>query len=182
MITEKIIKRCANNDRVAQKELYDLLSPKMFAVCIKYMKSRESAEDMFQESFVHLFKRINQFRFEGSFEGWARKIFTHRCIEQLKKDNKKNSYEFNFREFDEIPIESQNPSMLDILKESDILKQVDKLSKGYKRVFDLHVIQGFPHSEIGKILGISESTSKTQFKRGREVLQKLVNKSNAIYQ
>ena len=179
MIAKELIKKCGRNDRVAQKELYDLLAPTMFAVCMKCLKNKESAEDVFQDSFVHLFNKINQFRFEGSFEGWTRKIFVRRCIEQLKKNKIKYSNEIDFEEFDEIPVESQSPNMLDKLQENDILKLIDSLSNGYKTVFRMHALDGFPHKEIGKMLKISEGTSKSQFARARYSLQKLVEKNNA---
>lgn len=179
-VSNELIEKCVKQDRASQKALYDILAPGMFTVCVRFMKDRDVAEDVFQESFVMLFKRIHQFRFEGSFEGWARQIFARRCIEQLRKNKSKHSFEYNYKEFDEIPIESSSPNMLDILKENDILRLIDGLSYGYRTVFRLSILEGFTHKEIGEKLKISEGTSKSQLARARYVLQKLINKNNEV--
>ena len=181
MITDELIKKCAENNRIAQKELYDILSPKMFSICFKYMKNKEQAEDVFQDCFVKLFTKINQFKFKGSFEGWARKIFVNRCIEKLRED-KKHSYESRIEGFEELPVESKHPNILDILGEGDILKFIDSLSKGYKTIFRLYAIEGFNHKEIASKLNISDGTSKSQLARARYLLKKMITESNGVYQ
>ena len=179
-INDELIKSCAKGDRASQKILYDILSPKMYAVCLKYMEQHEAAEDVFQEAFVLVFKKIHQFRFEGSFEGWARRVFATKCLEQINKNKRVFHYAIDFSEFNIVPIESENPSMLDILKENDILKLIDKLSIGYQTVFKLYVIEGYSHKEIGEKLGISDGTSKSQLARARYILQGLFEKNNSI--
>jgi len=88
---EILIKKCVENDRAAQQKLYQLFAPVLYGLCLKYMKNEDDAKDVFQEAFVIAYQKIYQFKFEGSFEGWLKRIFIYKCIETLKK-NRKNLF------------------------------------------------------------------------------------------
>lgn len=173
---QQIIEGCIKNDRTAQQRLYNMLSAKMFAVCLRYANEYNSAQDLLQEGFIKVFKNIEKFRGEGSFEGWVRRIFVNTAIEHYRKqvnmyaitDTDTKAYEY----FDNNALES--------LKREDIVKTIQKLSDGYRTVFNLYVVEGYSHKEIGDMLGISEGTSKSQLARARYLLQKMITDSNQI--
>lgn len=171
---EKLIKDCIACKRSAQERLYAKHSAKMFAICLRYASDYHSAEDILQEGFIKVFKNIARFRFEGSFEGWMRRIFVNTAIEHYRRS--KPMY----------PILEVNNSAFDVLHENtidrlaadDLLAMVQKLSPGYRTVFNLYVIEGYTHREIANMLGISEGTSKSQLARARYLLQDKVNQLN----
>jgi RNA polymerase sigma factor (sigma-70 family) len=173
---EQIREGCSRNDRKFQEMLYNMFSSKMFSVCLRYANEYNSAQDLLQEGFVKVFKNIDKFRGEGSFEGWVRRIFVNTAIEHYRKqvtlyainDNETKTYE------------SYNSNALETLKVDDIMKMIQKLSAGYRTVFNLYVIEGFSHKEIGDMMGISEGTSKSQLARARYLLQKMITENNAI--
>src|SRR5687768_5056776 len=146
---EQIREGCFKGDRKFQQMLYNMFSAKMFGVCLRYANEYNSAQDLLQEGFVKVFKNIDKFRGEGSFEGWVRRIFVNTAIEHYRKqvnlyalhDSDVSSYEF------------YEESALDVLKHADVLKMIQKLSHGYRTVFNLYVIEGYSHKEIGETMG-----------------------------
>lgn len=170
---EQIRQGCVKGDRKFQHLLYNMFSSKMFAVCLRYTNEYNAAQDLLQEGFVKVFKHIDKFRGEGSFEGWVRRIFVNTAIEHYRKqvnlyalhDGEKGNYEY------------YEENALETLKHQDILKMIQKLSDGYRTVFNLYVIEGFSHKEIGDMMGISEGTSKSQLARARYLLQKMITES-----
>jgi RNA polymerase sigma factor (sigma-70 family) len=167
MITEiDLIKGCIEGDRRIQQELYNRFSPKMYAVCLRYMGNADDAQDILQEGFIKVYKNIERFRGEGSFEGWIRRIFVNTAIEQIRK----KKMDVSLTEKEEI-IEFKTVSAIDSINEKDLLKIVSGLSPGYRSVFNMYVVEGFSHKEIGELLGISEGTSKSQLARARMILQ-----------
>ena len=153
-----------------QEELYRRFSPRMYGVCMRYAGNAEEAEDILQEGFIKVFKKLGSFRSEGSFEGWVRRIFVNTAIEHFRR----KTYQQPITEQHENSVEGKNISVLDSLGEKDILKLVQDLSPGYRTVFNLYVVEGYTHKEIGDMLGISEGTSKSQLARAKSVLQKKV--------
>src|SRR5204863_2651356 len=153
-----------------QEELYKRFSPRMYAVCLRYAGNAEEAEDILQEGFIKVFKKLNSFRSEGSFEGWVRRIFVNTAIEHFRKKR----YLQPVTEKEENTIEGKYFSVLDELAEKDILALVQELSPGYRTVFNMYVVEGYTHKEIADILGISEGTSKSQLARARMILQDMV--------
>ncbi len=151
-----------------QEMLYRRFSPKMYAVCLKYCKDAEEARDLLQDGFVKIFKNLKKFRREGSFEGWIRRIFVNTSIEHFRKSLKNSCV----AEPEEILIEDASWNALDNLEAKDIIKQVQELSPGYRQVFNMYVIEGYSHKDIGGILGISEGTSKSQLARAKGILKK----------
>lgn len=153
-----------------QEALYNRFAPKMYAVCLRYSNNADDAQDLLQEGFVKIFKNLDRFRAEGSFEGWVRRVFVNTSIEHYRR--KVNLVSASDRE--EAYIEDHSSNALDKLAEKDIIKLVQELSPGYRAVFNMYAIEGYSHKEIGTILGISEGTSKSQLARAKGILQKKV--------
>jgi RNA polymerase sigma factor (sigma-70 family) len=167
-----LIEGCLAGERRMQEELYRRFSPRMYGVCLRYAGNAEEAEDILQEGFIKVYKKLSSFRREGSFEGWIRRIFVNTAIEHFRR----KTYQQTITEQHENTIEGSNLSVLDNLGEKDILKLVQDLSPGYRTVFNLYVVEGYTHKEIGDLLGISEGTSKSQLSRAKVILQDMVNK------
>lgn len=165
-----LIKGCIAGDRRIQETLYRQFSPKMYAVCLRYSGNADDAQDLLQEGFIKVFNNIHRFRSEGSFEGWIRRIFVNTSIEHFRK--KTNLYSIS--EAEENTIENKDLSVLDSLSEKDIMGLVQELSPGYRTVFNMYVVEGYSHKDIGTLLGISEGTSKSQLARAKGILQKMV--------
>ena len=160
-----------DGNRRMQEELYRRLSPRMYAVCLRYAGNAEEAEDILQEGFIKIFKKLNSFRNEGSFEGWVRRIFVNTAIEHFRRKR----YLQPVTEKEENTMDGKYVSVLDELAEKDILALVQELSPGYRTVFNMYVVEGFTHKEIADMLGITEGTSKSQLSRAKVILQDMVN-------
>ncbi|TMM31314.1 RNA polymerase sigma factor [Polaribacter aestuariivivens] len=162
---KSLIKKATNNNREAQKQLFEQHSPKMLSVCRQYVKDLHHAEDLLLQGFLKVFTNLHKFKHEGSFEGWIRRIMVNTCISYLRKKNvvdlSDEEYVFN----DSATESLENTSV------EDIQKLIDQLPEGYKMVFNLYAIEGYKHQEIASKLGISESTSKSQLFKARKLLQ-----------
>ncbi|HYH15550.1 MAG TPA: RNA polymerase sigma factor [Flavisolibacter sp.] len=167
-----LIEGCQREDRKMQYELYQRFAPKMYGVCLRYAGSIEEAEDILQEGFIKVFRKIGSFRGEGSFEGWIRRIFVNTAIEHFRR----KSYLQPITEREENTVETKYLSVLDNLAEKDIINLVQQLSPGYRTVFNMYVIEGYTHKQIAEMIGISEGTSKSQLSRAKTILQELVQK------
>lgn len=167
-----LISGCLQGNRRMQEELYRRFSARMYAVCLRYATNAEEAEDILQEGFIKIFKKLDSFRSEGSFEGWIRRIFVNTAIEHFRRKR----YLQPVTEKEENTIEGKSLSALDDLAEKDILELIRQLSPGYRTVFNMYVIEGYTHKEIGDMLGISEGTSKSQLSRAKVILQEMVKK------
>ena len=165
-----LIQGCIINDRRMQEELYSRFAPKMYSVCLRYAGNAEEAEDILQEGFIKIFRKISSFRSEGSFEGWIRRIFVNTSIEHFRR----KIYLQPISEQEENTLEGKSLSILDKLAERDIIQLIQQLSPGYRTVFNMYVIEGYTHKEIGEMLGISEGTSKSQLSRAKVILQEMV--------
>ena len=165
-----LIKGCLDQDRKMQEMLYQRFSSKMYAVCLRYSKNSDDAQDLLQDGFVKVFKNISKFRGDGSFEGWIRRIFVNTSIEHFRRSVKN----YQVTDTNEITIEDPSLTALDNLAEKDIITMIQELSPGYRQVFNMYVIEGYSHKDIGDILGISEGTSKSQLARAKGVLKKMV--------
>ncbi len=173
MISESdLIEGCIRGDRKMQYELYERYAPKMYGVCLRYAANAEEAEDILQEGFIKVYKKISSYRGDGSFEGWIRRIFVNTAIEHFRK----KTYLQPITEQEESTIEGKYLSVLDSLAEKDIIQLVQQLSPGYRTVFNMYVIEGYTHKQIAEALGISEGTSKSQLSRAKLILQDLVKK------
>ncbi len=171
---KSLIKKAITNNREAQQLLFEEYSPKMLGVCRQYVKDLHHAEDLLLQGFLKVFTNLHRFKYEGSFEGWIRRIMVNTCITYLRKKNlidlSHEDYVFN----DSATESLENTSV------EDIQKLIDQLPEGYKIVFNLYAIEGYKHSEIAEKLEISESTSKTQLFKARKLLQKNYIKMNKV--
>lgn len=165
-----LIEGCIRGDRKMQRELYERFAPKMYGVCLRYAGNAEEAEDILQEGFIKVFRKIASYRGEGSFEGWIRRIFVNTAIEYYRK----KIYLQPITEHEENTVEGKYLSVLDNLAEKDIIKLVQQLSPGYRTVFNMYVVEGYTHKQIADLLGISEGTSKSQLSRAKQILQEMV--------
>jgi RNA polymerase sigma factor (sigma-70 family) len=163
----ELIAGCLAGDRKQQKALYNLYAPKLFPICLRYTKNEMDAEDVLQEAFIKLFNNLHTYAGEGSFEGWIRRIFVNTAIEHLRRKRMETIDCYTI----ENKLCDKTPSGLDNLYKMDLLNSTKTLSNGYQTVFRLFVIEGFSHQEIANKLGISESTSKSQFSRAKAVLR-----------
>ena len=144
----------------------------MYGICLRCAGNNMEADDILQEGFIKVFKSLHKFRNEGSFKGWRRRTFINTAINHCKK-NKKYAQMCDVEEISAIDKRSEN--VLDMLSREELLNLIQKLPKGYRTVFNLNVIEGYTHREIGEMLNISDNTSKSQLARAKEVLRKKIN-------
>jgi RNA polymerase sigma-70 factor (ECF subfamily) len=167
---EEIIAGCRKKDETCQHLLFHRYARKLMAVCLRYTGNAPEAEDMLQESFIKIFASIHQFRSEGSFEGWIRRVAVNICLRKIKKSKIR---------FDNIATpedigDSIPPQAISVLSEKELIKLISNLPNGYRVVFNLHVIEGYSHDEIAALLGIAPATSRTQLIKARRLLQKQI--------
>lgn len=171
-IHRDVIESCMKGDVRAQYQLYMLYSKAMYNICFRMMRHNEEAEDMLQEAFSDAFRKLNSFRFESSFGAWLKRIVVNTCINHLKKrrvdliyteDQKDAVPEDEFVDYGEIKF-----------KVKQIESAMHKLPDGYKIVFSLYLLEGYDHKEISEILGITESTSKSQFLRAKHKIKEIL--------
>jgi len=170
---EELIKRCKAGERKAQELLYKQFASKMLGVCFRYATDKMEAEDMLQNGFIKVFQKLADYRGEGSFEGWIRRIMVHSSIEYYRKHHKM----MQLVDIEEAGNESSvNPLATSRLAANDLLLLIQQLSPGYRIVFNLYAIEGYSHKEIAAIAGITEGASKSQLSRARSVLREQVIK------
>lgn len=163
-----LIESCIKGDREAQKTLYDRLASRMFPVCMRYVGDRTVAEDVLQDGFVTLFTKLDTYKGDGSFEGWARKIFVTTALMNLrKKDALKMSDELDAAR----GMKADTVSQIQNIGYKELMELVMALPAGFRMVFNMYAIEGYSHKEIAQMLGITETTSRTQFSRARAWLQ-----------
>lgn len=166
---EILLEQCKREERKAQKELYERFAPTMLAVCRRYVTHLEIAEEMLSNGFIKAFRYIGQFENKGSFEGWLRKIMVRECLDYVRS---KKDFIISVDEFTPNIEPYENASTH--LETNELLALIDELPAGYREVFNLYVMEGFKHHEIGDMLGISENTSKTQLMKAKLALQKRI--------
>ena len=167
-LESKLIASCIKGDRASQKALYDRLAPRMFPLCIRYVGDRTQAEDILQDGFVTLFTKLKDFKGDGSFEGWARRIFVTTSLMYLrKKDALKMSDELDTVRGMKADTETQ----MQKIGYKELMELVTALPPGFRTVFNMYAVEGYSHKEIAEALGISEVTSRSQFSRARAWLQ-----------
>jgi len=174
MTEQTIIQGCLQNDLLAQRELYNMFSPKMLSVCYRFAQHREDAEDMLQEAFIKVFTQIHTFQNKGAFEGWIRRIVVHTCINFLKKYKKFNEH-VDLDYANNLFVKEE--SIPSIMQAKQVVECIRLLPLGYRTVLNLYAIEGYSHKEVGELLEIGESTSRSQYTRAKAMLETiLVNK------
>ena len=171
MTEEAILQGCLKNQPVAQQELYSRYSPKMLSVCYRFARNREDAEDMLQEGFIKVFLQMHSFESRGSFEGWIRRIIVHTCINILKKNKKFNE---SVDIIHATGVQIREESVPAIIQAKQVVECIRMLPIGYRTVLNLYAIEGYSHREIANILGIEESTSRSQYTRAKAMLENIL--------
>ena len=165
MILDNLINECKQGNTKAFEQIYRLLSPKIFAVCLKYSRSYEEAQDNLQEGFLLLFEKINQFNFKGSFEGWAKRVIINYILQQYRKQNILEIVSESFAEVEEVEIEEESVSL------EFLTRIIQELPDRYRLVFNLYVMDGYSHKEIAEMLDINIGTSKSNLARDKAILK-----------
>ena len=177
MTEQAILAGCLQSDASAQRELYNLYSPKMLSVCYRFAQSREDAEDMLQEGFIKIFTQISSFKNQGSFEGWIRRIIVHTAINFLKKYKKLND---NVDLAHASYLHVKEETMPSIMQAKQVVESIRLLPIGYRTVLNLHAIEGYNHKEIAEMLDIEESTSRSQYTRAKVMLESILVKKRIL--
>ena len=167
----QLVKALRKQDPKAQRQVYEKYSSRMLGLCFRYVSDEMIAEDVMIEGFLKVFSKIEQFNEEGSFEGWIRRIMVNEALGYLRKQ-KRNPEDAMSDEAANIPDYALADQNLDA---EELLNLIGELPTGYRTVFNLYAIEGYSHSEIAELMGITESTSKSQLHRARALLQKMVS-------
>ncbi|TDQ08727.1 RNA polymerase sigma factor [Pedobacter metabolipauper] len=173
---DELLDGCKAGNRKMQEALYKQTSSKMLAVCARYAKDNMEAEDVLQLGYIKVFQKVKEYRGDGSFEGWIRRIMVNTAIESYRK---------NLRMMNVVPIEDayEQPSTgfdFSRLGMQELMKLIQNLADGYRIVFNMYIIEGFSHKEIAAALGISEGASKSQLSRARAILKEQIIKLEGI--
>lgn len=175
-ITDLLVEECRSGNAKAQYRLYKQYSKAMYNIAYRMMNNREDAEDMLQESFVECFRNLGSFRYESTFGAWLKRIIINRCLNQIRR--KKTDLVF----FDNLPENSIEEEPEFVPDTRIIARGIEQLPDGYRIILTLYLLEGYDHGEISQILGISESTSKSQYSRARAKLKSILVKESVYGQ
>jgi RNA polymerase sigma factor (sigma-70 family) len=156
--------------------LYERFAGKMYAVCLRYARTREDAADILQEGFVKVFTKLDQFQFQGSFEGWIRRVIVNTALRTYQKQR----YDYEQTGYERLPDMPVDPDAVSMLSEAELMGLVQRLPDGYRAVFNLVAIEGYSHAEAAEMLGIQESTSRSQLTKARRHLEEEVSRIHKI--
>ena len=171
MNEQQLITGCKSRNRLAQRELYEKYSRKMLAVCLRYVNDPETARDLMQDGFIKVFTSINTYTGSGAFEGWLRKIFVNCALEYLRRnDVLRESTDLD----NTAELVQPNSNAISDLSAAELMQLVHDLPAGFRTVFNMFAIEGYSHKEISEALGITESTSRSQYTRAKQLLQKKI--------
>ena len=167
----QLVKALRKQDPKAQRQVYEKYSPRMLGLCFRYIGDEMIAEDVMIEGFLRVFGKIDQFGEDGSFEGWMRRIMVNEALGQIRKQKRipEDAMSDEAENIPDFAYADQN------LNAEELLALIAELPAGYRTVFNLYAIEGYAHSEIAELIGITESTSKSQLHRARALLQKMVS-------
>lgn len=165
---EQLIKDCQHNSLKAQEQLYRLLAPKLFSVCLKYSRSYADAQDNMQDGFLLLFKKIGQFEFKGSFEGWAKRVMINNVLQKYRSEGVFELVNENMPDDTVLDLDEDTVSM------EFLVGIIQELPDRYRMVFNLYVMDGYPHKEIADMLNITTGTSKSNLARARIILKEKI--------
>lgn len=167
----QLARQCIRGNAEAQRTLYEMFKVPMFRLCLRYAHNRQTAEDMLQDGFIVAFRDLKQYKGKGALGGWIRKVMVNVALQHIRKHSKL----FAVEELDSAyHLASKNESIYDQLGVKELTLLIQQLPDGYRMVFNLYVVEGYPHKEIATLLGISESTSKSQLFKAKAQLRKLI--------
>lgn len=155
--------------------LYDRFAPLLMSICRRYV-GQQQAEDVLQDSFIRVFQYLVQYRNEGSFEGWMRRVCVNTCIRHLEKA-RRLQVEYKSDDMPEYAIEA---SVIDQMSADELMVLIDRLPDGYRTVFNLSIIEGYPHKDIAEMLGIEESSSRSQLTKARKFIQRSLTATHKV--
>lgn len=167
MDQNKLLNDSLKGKAAAQRELYAHFANAMLGLCYRYTKSMADAEDVLQEGFIKVFKNLHQYNGSGELGAWVRKIMVNTAINYLKNEAR-YQYDLSFAEKSLHPVSDEGPEL--ILNAKELADLIRQLPIGYQTIFNMHAVEGYSHVEIGKILGIHEGTSRSQYARARALL------------
>jgi len=170
-----LVRDCLKGEIAAQKQLYNHFADTMLGICYRYTKSMADAEDVLQEGFIKVFRHLDQYKSEGELGGWIRRIMVNTAINYLKKNSRYQS-DLSFTDSGLHPISTDDPEVL--LHAKELAELIRQLPAGYQTIFNMHAVEGYSHVEIGKMLGINEGTSRSQYARARTLLISWIKKSS----
>jgi RNA polymerase sigma factor (sigma-70 family) len=170
-IHSALIRECREGNTRAQFGLYNLYSKAMYNLAYRILNNREDAEDILQETFTECFRNLETFRFESTFGAWLKKITVNKCLNQIKK--RKTVLVF----VEDLPDKTYEEDTEIEYDTRKIFRGIENLPDGYRIILTLYLLEGYDHTEIAQILGISESTSKSQYSRAKEKLREIISKS-----
>ena len=177
MTDEQLVKECVSGSAIAQKKFYDLFAKKMMGVCLRYTNDYEEAQDVLQEGFVKIFTKLPDFESKGSLEGWVRRIMVNTALDAYRRAKKHQ----NNVDVDSVGyLLDSNDYTIETINANDLLKIIHAIPEGYRVVFNLFAIEGYSHKEIAERLGVTESTSKSQFSRAKKMLRKILVEKNIV--
>ncbi|MBP5400983.1 MAG: sigma-70 family RNA polymerase sigma factor [Bacteroidales bacterium] len=169
MDEKELVEKCLGNDKSAQKLLYDTYSSQMMGLCMRYANSREEGEDILIEGFTKIFSNLQNFRFDSSLSAWMKKIMVNTAISHFRMHHKHHNT---------LPLENAESELRgthelpsDHIQEKELLALIQRMPETYRVIFNLAVIEGYSHQEIGAMLDIQESTSRSQLTRARNWLK-----------
>jgi RNA polymerase sigma factor (sigma-70 family) len=163
----ELISGCLKGDRRAQQHLYEQYSGRFLAICLRYIKDRDLAEDVMIEGFMRIFEKLSQYEEKGSFEGWMKKVIVRESLMTLRR-NKNLMLEVALDDYEDA--KGVHYEFND-LEAAELMEMIHDMPLGYRTVFNLYAIEGYAHAEISELLGISENTSKSQLSRARSLLK-----------
>jgi RNA polymerase sigma-70 factor (ECF subfamily) len=167
MSSEKeLIIGCLRNDVVAQEQLYKRFAPVMYGICLRYVRNRAEADDIMQEAFIKVFENLGNFRDDGSFEGWIKRIIVNTALNHYK-----SSLKFDYKDERFMPDESVENEAVGKISTRELMAVINNLQDSYRLVFNLSVIEGFDHAEIAQLLGMSEASSRITLLRARNIIK-----------
>lgn len=167
----KLVEDCLHNDRIAQKTLYDRFARIMMSVCIRYAGDMDTAQDILQEAFIKIFASLDTYIGKGSLEGWIRRIVVNTALETLRKNDILRETVDWEEAWSSVTIENE---AIEKLSADELMTVIASLPTGFRTVFNMFAIEGYSHKEIASALGINESSSRSQYNRARNLIQRKI--------
>ncbi len=173
MTDDELVRGCIQADPVVQEALYHRYARKMMSICMRYANNRDQAQDMLQDGFVKVFQKMDHFRGDGPLGGWIARTMVNTALDHIRR-NKPYDHSVDLSEAEYL--HQEDATVMSSMTTTELMALIQALPPGYRTVFNLFVIEGYPHKEIAEMLGISENTSKSQFMKARAYLRKLLPK------
>ena len=177
MTEQEIIEGCRKGNTSARRELYERYGGTMYGVCRRYVNDPATAEDLLHDGFITLYTKIGEFRGEGSFEGWCRRIFVNTALGYLRKRNPLSESEQIEGMYS---LSDRQVSAVEKMSADELLGCIGELPEGYRTILNLYAVEGYSHKEVAEMMGISENTSRSQYSRARVKLLEIMKHKDLI--